>query len=146
MMRIMRIIDSSRSGRAQLIVLVAILVVLAAAAGWYFLRPATEPDTEEGRAVAQAFLDQVRGGKAGEAWDSTTAEYKSAEGRESFLRSSKAAPVLQEPADFISAQQVTIQDQPRTEYLFRNPKSGATVRIVIGNEAGTWKVDRMLVQ
>jgi hypothetical protein len=133
-----------RTGRTLLNVLIAILVVLAGLAGWYWMQPATQPDLDEGRTVADKFLSDVRGGQAGAAWESTTAEFKSADGREQFLALVKSKPVLSQPLEFISAQTVTVLEQPRTEYLFRDPKDGATVRLVLGNEAGVWKVDRLL--
>lgn len=134
----------ARQGRSLLIVLAPLLVVLAAAAGWYWLRPSTQPPLDEGRDVAQAFLDAIRAGTPEAAWDSSTAEFKSASGRESFVNQVRALPALREHLEFISAQEVTVQNQPRTEYLFREPKTGTTVRIVIGKEGTQWKVDRWL--
>jgi hypothetical protein len=128
----------------QLIVVVALLAVLA---GGYFgyrrlMKPPTQPTVDEGRAVAEKFLTTVRSGKAGEAWDATTAEFKSIEGRESFVRKAKSTPILKDPLQFNSSQQVMIQDETRTEYLFQSPKS-KMVRVLIGNERGDWKVDRL---
>jgi hypothetical protein len=133
-----------RSGNSKVILLIALLVVLAGVVGWLWMQPATQPDLDEGRAVADKFLSDVRGGQAEAAWESTTAEFKSADGREQFLAMVKGKPVLGQPLDFISAQTVTVLEQPRTEYLFRDPKTGATVRLVLGNEGGVWKVDRLL--
>lgn len=137
-------VAKERQGRSLLLVLAPLLVVLAMAAGWYWLRPSTQPGLEEGRAVAQAFLDDIRAGRPETAWESTTAEFKSASGRESFVTQVRALSALREHLEFISAQTVTVQNELRTEFLFREPKSGATVRIVIGKEDGQWKVDRWL--
>lgn len=137
-------VGRQRSGRSRLLVLAPLLVVLAAAAGWYWLRPSTQPGLDEGRSVAESFLEAIRAGTPEAAWESTTAEFKSASGRESFVSQVRALPALREHLEFISAQTVTVQNEPRTEYLFREPKTGATVRIVIGKEAGQWKVDRWL--
>jgi hypothetical protein len=125
-------------------VLTAVLIVLAAVAAWYWLQPATQPGLDEGRAVAETFLTQVRTDAAA-AWQTTTAEFKSASGRESFVRQVQGQPALKDPFEFISAQAVTVQDQPRTEYLFREPKGGATVRVVLGREGSAWKVDRWML-
>ena len=88
---------------------------------------------------------KVRNGHAAEAWESTTAEFKSALGREAFQRSVASSVLLKQPLEFASTQTVSVQDQSRAEYLFHNPTlKGPTARIVIGREAGTWKVDRLV--
>jgi hypothetical protein len=123
-------------------------LVIALAIGGYFLitawmKPPTQPDPEEGRAVVEAFLSGVRDGKAGEAWDATTVEFKSIEGRESFIRKAKSTVLLKESLLFNSTQSVKVQDSPRTEFLFQSPASGKTVRVLVGYEGGAWKVDRL---
>ena len=95
-----------------------------------------------GRAVAEAFLASVHSGKPGEAWDAATTEFKSIEGRESFIRKAKSTPILKDALQFNSSQQVMIQDEPRTEYLFQSPNA-KMVRILGGYERGDWKVDRL---
>lgn len=131
----------SRGRPIKLVVLLALLVVLTGFAAWLWMGPSTQPSLDVGRAVADAFLKELRESHPEKAWDSTTAEFKSAQGREAFQRDVKPLAFLQQPLDFVSAQVVTVQEQPRTEYLFR-AKSGETVRIVIGKEDGQWKVDR----
>ncbi len=125
---------------------VALVVVLALSGGYLGFRlltkPPTQPSLDEGRKVAEVFLAAVRDGAAGQAWDSASSEFKSIEGRESFIRKAKSTPMLKEPLQFNSSQQVTIQEQPRTEYLFQAP-SAKMVRILIGYEGGDWKVDRL---
>ena len=95
-----------------------------------------------GRGVGEEFLDLVRAGKAGEAWDASTAEFKSIEGRESFMRTAAKAPMLKKPLHFTSTQEVHGPGQPRTEYIFQSPDS-KTVRVLVGYEGGAWKVDRL---
>jgi hypothetical protein len=136
----------ARTGNARLGALGVVLVALLGAVGWYWSRPSTQPDFDEGRAVADAFLTAIREGRPEQAWASTTAEFKSAEGQESFLRLVRTKPFLKEPLSFVSLQEVSIQQQPRSEYLFREAQSAATVRIVIGREAADWKVDRVLFE
>lgn len=130
-----------RCGQAKQVVLVALLIVLTSAAGWLWFSPATQPSLDGGRAIAEAFLTELREAHPEKAWDSTTAEFKSAQGREAFQREVKPLTFLQSPLDFVSAQVVEVQAQPRSEYLFR-AKTGETVRIVIGKDDGRWKVDR----
>ena len=126
-----------------------LVVVLAAilAGGYFavrtFLQPPTKPSVVEGRATADQFLTRVREGKAGDAWDGSTTEFKSIEGRESFVRKAKAAPILKEELQFGSVQNVVVQDTPRSEFLYTSSKSGGTVRVLISHEQGSWKVDRL---
>jgi hypothetical protein len=111
--------------------------------GWNrWSRTPTKPETSEGQAVAEAFLEKVRQGKAGEAWDSTTAEFKSIEGRESFIRSAAKQPILKEQLRFASMQEARVKDEPRAEYIFQSPES-KMVRVLVGYDGGAWKVDRL---
>lgn len=105
-------------------------------------QPPTKPETDVGRGVVEDFLSKVRAGQAGEAWDATTAEFKSIEGRESFMRSAAKAPLLKEELHFASAQDVRVNDEPRAEYIFQSPES-KMVRVLVGYEGGVWKVDRL---
>lgn len=132
-------------GAVSRALLVALIVVLLAAvfAIWkYWSQPPTKPETEVGRGVAQAFLDKVREGRAGEAWDGTTAEFKSIEGRESFIRSSAKRSALKQQLHFASMQNVQVKDQSRAEYVFQSA-DGKMVRVLVGYDAGEWKVDRL---
>lgn len=130
-----------RRGNTALIVLLAVVGVIGIAVVWMWSRPSSQPNVIAGQSVAENFLKEIREGRAPEAWDSTTAEFKSAQGRESFVTSVKSDKKLAQPFEFVSAQTVTVQEQPRSEFLFR-AADGTNVRIVLGNEAGTWKVDR----
>ena len=134
---------SAKSFR-RLFTLIFLLVLVAG--GYltlqYFRKAPTQPSAEVGQTVADDFLKKVRAGDPGKAWDSSTAEFKSIEGRESFIRKSKSTAVLKEQLQFVSSQQVMIQDEPRTEYLFQSPKA-KVVRLLIGQEKGNWKVDRL---
>ena len=135
---------SNSKQKAWLVGIVAVLAI-GASVGFIarqFMKMPTSPDVEVGRAVADKFLTAVRGGKAGEAWDTATAEFKSIEGKESFVRKVKSTPILAGPLQFNSSQSVVVQDQPRTEYLFQSPNA-KLVRVLIGNERGDWKVDRL---
>lgn len=136
-------LDRYLSGREpiKVAVLVVLLIVLGGIAAWMWSGSSTQPSIDVGRTVTEAFLAELRESHPEKAWDSTTAEFKSAQGRESFQREVKPLTFLQQPFDFVSTQVVIIQDQPRSEFLFRS-KTGQNVRLVIGHEAGQWKVDR----
>lgn len=129
------------SGQNKFVVLVTLPFVLSGIAAWYWMSPSTQPTLDAGRAVAETFLKDLRESRPEQAWDSTTAEFKSAQGREAFQREVKPLSFLRQSLDFVSTQIVIVQEQPRNEYLFR-AKTGETVRIVIGKENGQWKVNR----
>lgn len=135
----------TRHGRTKPIVLAALLIVLGGTATWLWLRPSTQPNADAGRVVAQEFLQHIEKGLPAEAWKLTTAEFKSAQGQEAFVREVKPLKFLQQPLDFVAVQTVEVARQPRSEFLFRAP-SGEMVRIVLGRDEGLWKVDRWVRQ
>jgi hypothetical protein len=130
-----------RRGTSRLIVLVAVLVVGTGMVAWFWIRPSTQPGADAGQAIAEAFLTDLHNGRAEQAWQSTTAEFKSAQGKESFIRSVKGTAATKEPFTFVSMQTVMIADQPRSEFVFRS-ESGKSARIVVGRDTGDWRVDR----
>jgi hypothetical protein len=93
-----------------------------------------------GQAVGAEFLQRLQDGEFEEAWESTTVEFKSAQGKESFVKRVRPLKFLKQPLDFVSAQPVSLGQESRTEYLF-GAHGGQTVRIVLGREDGFWKVD-----
>jgi hypothetical protein len=99
------------------------------------------PEPDASRAIAAKFLEEIRNNHAAEAWQSTTAEFKSARGKEAFLREIRQAPSLKGEYSFVSQQSVSVQNAERPELLFRST-SGSELRIVLGEEGGVWKVDR----
>lgn len=128
------------------IVLVGVLCALAVVAAvvlWWRWAPATQPTADVGQQVVDDFLKQLREGQAAAAWQATTAEFKSALGREKFLTYVKERPYFKRPLAFVSMQTVRVQNQPRSEFVYRTADSKATVRILVGSEAGTWHVDRL---
>jgi hypothetical protein len=125
---------------------IALAVVILLGVGYgasLWLKPPTQPDLDEGRATVEEFLTRVRKGKPGEAWDLSTVEFKSIAGRESFIRLAQKSAILREPLQFGSIQKITVQEQPRSEFLYQSTKSGGNVRILLGYEQGAWKVDRL---
>lgn len=131
----------TRRGQTKTPVLVVVLLLSTGIAIWLWTRSDSQPALEAGRSVAEQFLEGLQQGHPDQAWESATAEFKSAQGKEAFVRDVKPVEFLQQPIDFVSVQTVAVGDQPRSEYLFR-AKTGETVRIVLGQEDGAWKVDR----
>jgi hypothetical protein len=109
----------------------------------FWTKVPSQPTVDEGRAAVEAFLARVREGKPGEAWDQSTAEFKSIAGRESFVRLAQKSPILKEPLNFNSVQNVSVQEHPRSEFIYQSKKSGGSARVLIGYEQGEWKVDRL---
>jgi hypothetical protein len=135
-----------RHGKSRLAVLLGVFLVLALVVLWVWWRRApTQPDLEAGRVVAETFLNLIRAGQAGRAWESTTAEFKSAEGRESFVAYAKKQTLLAGPVTFVAVQTVTIGDSPRAEYVYRAADGSGTVRLLAGNERGIWRIDRIRI-
>ena len=99
------------------------------------------PEPDASREIAAKFLNEIRTGKGADAWQSTTAEFKSARGKEAFLREVRADKTLKSEQAFVSQQSVKVQDEDRPELLFRT-SDGKEIRIVLGKEGDTWKVDR----
>jgi hypothetical protein len=136
--------DASPASRRVLAALIAMLLITGGYYAFKILnRPPTQPSPEEGQAVVEAFLTLVRQGKAGEAWDSSTTEFKSIEGRESFMRKVKASPLLKENLKFNSMQKVSVGNSPRLEFLYQSPTNSKIVRVLVGYENGAWKPDRL---
>jgi hypothetical protein len=135
---------NARRGNVLVIGLVALvaLLVLAVVTFWMLGGGPVEPDAGVGHAVADRFLEQIRAGEAKQAWESTTAEFKSAEGAEVFQRSVKKRAWLKQPLEFESAQPANVQSLERTEYVYRAPGGKNSVRLLVTNERGTAKVDR----
>ena len=134
-----------RRGKALLVALVSMCLLLAVAVIWVWRQPAVGPTVEEGRQVADRFLADIKAGRASQAWDSTTSEFKSALGREKFLEAVKEHPFLTKPLTFVSVQTASVQGAPRNEYLYRSSKGPGTVRLLAGSDNGSWRVDRMTV-
>jgi hypothetical protein len=135
--------ESSNSRR---LVLLGVFVLLAIAVAIVWRRGPAQPDLAAGRVAADKFLDLIRSGQAAQAWDSTTSEFKSFEGRESLVRSVKKHPELLKPSTFISVQEVKVQDAPRAEYVYRASDGKGTVRLLAGNERNDWRIDRMRIE
>jgi|GEM_PF-1443947 len=135
------VIHQKRRAWTKPVVLIVILMITALCAVYLWTRPASQPALDAGRQVADTFLTQLRDGRPEQAWTATTAEFKSAQGKESFVRQVKPVKYLKEPLIFVSVQTVQVGDSPRTEYLYQ-AATGENVRLVLGRDGQSWKVDR----
>jgi hypothetical protein len=115
------------------------------AAIWAWTRPPMQPGVDAGREVADEFLTQIREGHPEDAWESTTADFKSDQGKERFVRQVRPLPILNAPLEFVSVETVMIGDHPRPEYDYQSA-AGDSVRLVLGRDDGLWKVDRWLTE
>jgi hypothetical protein len=109
----------------------------------------SSPDDTEARAVVERFLEQVRGGQVDAAWESTTSDFKSDEGRDSFRKYVKSRPVLSQPLEIVELKRVEVHGLTRWEAILHPPadsKSPATVRTMIAAEGDAWKVERLVVE
>jgi len=131
--------------RGFLRALVASQLLLFDAAGCSLNGSSEVVSEEQGRPVAEKFLELVRSGKATDAWESTTAEFKSAEGRESFVRSLKGKVFLFEPLTFESVQTADMNGKKRNEFHFKS-NDGHKVTVIVGPENDEWKVDWLKIE
>jgi len=129
------------------LVMAAAVLVLAGVVWLLFLRdgtPALSPD--EARQKATAFLDDVRAGRADDAWAGTSADFKSMYGRERFRQFVKSKPVLKGPAEFQACEFKTNGDLRVAECTFRPAHGRGSITVVLNVDQGVWKVGRLDVE
>jgi hypothetical protein len=131
---------------------VGLLLVLLGACGWYWFRPHTPlPSPEVGKETAELFLTQIKTGQAAEAWQSTTADFKSDEGKESFLRNLQQHAALWPALEFAEYKQSELNDLPRGQCVYKAgpgktlPGNLRQVRIAVAKEGEVWKVEGMFL-
>ena len=130
----------------------ALAVALGVVGLWWTFSGGQKPtaDSQIGRQVAEAFLSQIRSGKIDEAWESTSAEFKSDKGRESFRRYLRSQAIARRPLSFVSYDVTELNELKRGVCVYEGKSSSGTrpfrVRIVIAEEANQWKVDGMIVE
>jgi hypothetical protein len=140
----MRRRTGSPSGEAKTVslgALVLIAVIAAIAGAWYTLSGPSRPDAEAGRVVAEAFLAELEAGRPEAAWEGTSAEFKSALGRESFAAEARGLKFLRTKLVFDSVQEVDVFGESRPEFVFK-AGTGETLRLLLAREGEAWKVDR----
>ena len=80
------------------------------------------------------------------AWESTTAEFKSDEGREQFRQYVSKQPLLAQPLVFAEYQATELNGLPRGQCLFQATGSPAKVRVILAREGEAWKAEGLRVE
>lgn len=104
------------------------------------------PSPDDGRAVAATFLDQIRAGQVDQAWAGTTPEFKSMLGLEGFRSYVRKNPESKAPAEFVACVPKPANGLDLAESSFRSTKSAKTLKVLLGKDAGTWKVERFAIE
>lgn len=140
-----RIARRKRAGRAKILAVLVLVVIGVAAwfvAGW--LRD-TEVPADVADQTASLFLEDIRNDRLDAAWNGTTAEFKSFMGKDRLRQFVDTHSALQDPAEFLQFQMVSINGIALAECTFRPSKSLSTIRVLLADEDGEWKVERLLV-
>ena len=123
----------------------AVLMLLAGMAVWWWPRPAPVASASDGRPVAEAFLAQIRQGQVDQAWESTTAEFKSGQGCEQFRQFVARTPLLRQPLEFAQYQATELNGLRRGQCVFHPAGSPGQVRVILAREADAWKAEGVFV-
>jgi hypothetical protein len=107
-------------------------VVLALVAGWLLFGTNAAPALDEAKArdTAAQFLARLRDGKADEAWQSTSAEFKSLQGRDTFRSYVRSKKALKSPAEFRRFEPKP-GPLPLADCVFQ-PASGGPIVVTLG--------------
>ncbi len=113
---------------------------------WWMAPPVTPQPDVAGKEVAFAFLDLLRQGKSAEAWQGSSAEFKSFMGRENLSAWAKKTPALREKPEFISMEKTNLNGLDRSVFTFRTPKTMKKIQITLAPELGTFRVEHLAVE
>ncbi len=107
-------------------------------------------DSAVGQKVADEFVAKILAGQLEPAWESTTAEFKSDEGRESFIREVRAKPAMRGPINFLGYEMVDLNGLKRGQCLYEltggQKSAPGKLRILVANENGSWRVDGLFME
>ena len=102
---------------------------------------------DNGRSIAEAFLADVRGGKVDEAWEGTSAEFKSLMGKESFRGYVRRQPALKAEPAFQGAKPVENGPLKLVECTFQADKpKPAVIKIMLAAGPDRWHVERLSIE
>jgi hypothetical protein len=142
---------SSRRGRLVWVALGVTVLAAAVLASWLVLRrqAATQAPPDEVQAAAAKFLDQVREGQVEQAWNDTTAEFKSMLGLDGFRQLVRTHPDLKQKAEFQGLEMITRNEIPLASCRFQvqdvKRKKTTELKVIFAREQGVWKVERLLL-
>jgi len=103
--------------------------------------PSQAPQT-----VAADFVEELRTNRIDTAWAGTTAEFKSFLGRERLRDFVLSKAILRQPLEFSGVEQQAINGISFMACTFHSPHKSDLVRVLLANDSGQWKVERLLVE
>lgn len=104
----------------------------------------TEGESNE-KTLSDSFLKLVAGGKTEEAWDSTSAEFKSYMGKEQFQSTVAANPFLKKEVTFEKAEKDE-KTKVLTYCSYKELKSKKTVVVIVGPDPDALRVQGMKIE
>lgn len=124
--------------------------VALALAAWWFLGGGKPPSiaADDARPIAEAFLDNVRAGtvaRVDAAWDGTSAEFKSNQGREQFRKFVRGNKTLAAATTYQDCQMSEANGLRVARCSFKTA-AGAPLTVLLAHESGAWKVERLLLE
>ena len=97
------------------------------------------------KTISDSFLKLIAGGKTEEAWDSTSAEFKSYMGKAQFQSTVGANPFLKKEVTFGKAEK-----DEKTKILtycsYKESKSNKTVVVIVGPDPDALRVQGMKIE
>lgn len=141
--------DANRNWLGPVLGGALLLILLVIVLRYALQRPVPQAPPDVGKEVAELFLKQLRTGAADLAWQSTTAEFKSDEGRESFARYVQQHAALWPAIEFQEYRRGELNGLPRGQCIY-HPAANSNpaiqqVRIAVAQEEGNWKVEGLFL-
>jgi len=106
------------------------------------------PPADDAGLIADVFIETVCAGEVDDAWESTTAEFKSAKGKEAFRRAVRKEPVFKKPLKRSSQETIKIGSLERLQLRYQpdDATSQSTVKVLMAATDGYWQVDSVSVE
>jgi len=105
---------------------------------------ATEGDSSE-KTISDSFLKLVTAGKTEDAWNSTSAEFKSYMGKAQFQSTVAANPFLKKEVTFEKAEKDE-KTKALTYCSYKESKSKKTVIVIVGPDPDALRVQGMKIE
>jgi len=97
------------------------------------------------KTISDSFLKLIAGGKTEEAWDSTSAEFKSYMGKAQFQSTVGANPFLKKEVTFGKAEKDE-KTKVLTYCSYKESKSNKTVVVIVGPDPDALRVQGMKIE